>query len=243
MIITSGRSLYVVDNPTYGTNADGKVFKYILADTGAIYNFNWQHTLQSNRDPRGIAIKGDSMYITDRENYVFVYHRENRSYQTKYRLPANNADAQGITFGNDAFWIVDRSDKKVYKYPTFKTVEEVTTNYYSVTTNQTKTLSFPITTGADDVTEHTNDGRVSLSRTDTILGKHRLGLRFNVDLLAGAEIVDAYIQFTSVHSEPDPVRVEIYGHRYGHAPCFATNAGNVSLRPKTSASTSWNIPW
>ena len=91
------------------------------------------------------------------------------------------------------------------------------------------------------------DGTYDIGGTDTTGQKKQVvGLRFqDVDVPRGAEIEGAYVQFAC--DEPgknhDPFGVRIWGQASDNAGVFTTTSGDLSSRPRTSASVVWeDIP-
>jgi uncharacterized protein YjiK len=114
---------------------------------------------------------------------------------------------------------------------------------------QTSTISLPISLGSDDAEEQVA-GNVILGSVDLDLvrsgGNQIVGLRFNgITIPQNTIIVDAYIQFTAqgIHSETTSLTLE--GQATDNAVTFVNNInGNVSTRPRTTASVSWlPTPW
>ncbi|HSF16449.1 MAG TPA: Ig-like domain-containing protein, partial [Vicinamibacteria bacterium] len=70
-----------------------------------------------------------------------------------------------------------------------------------------------------------------------------VGLRFsNVEILPGATIVNAYVQFQVDEVPSNPTTLLIEGQASDNPPTFTTAAANVSSRPRTSASVAWFPP-
>jgi len=116
-----------------------------------------------------------------------------------------------------------------------------------------------ITSGANDVEQSANGFMYSSSSDIELVfddynadgtnaqGNQIIGLRFtSLGIPQGANIVSAYIQFTSDNENNDldvnPCTVSIAGHDSDNSPAYTTATNNVSNRTSTSASVSWNIP-
>ncbi|MDF2178223.1 PilC/PilY family type IV pilus protein [Aliiglaciecola sp. CAU 1673] len=67
------------------------------------------------------------------------------------------------------------------------------------------------------------------------------GLRFlNVNIPRGAAITSAYIRFTSAQLNTGGANLTFQGELVGNASTFASGSANISARPKTVSSLSWN---
>jgi len=82
---------------------------------------------------------------------------------------------------------------------------------------------------------------------DTYLGygNQTVGLRFtNVNIPTGANILNSWIQFTTDEVNTDQTDLTIQGQDDVNPTTFLESPGNVSSRPRTSASVSWSpAPW
>jgi hypothetical protein len=105
--------------------------------------------------------------------------------------------------------------------------------------------------GADDVEEQISSGEMYSNSTDLELGSdvagvngpQLVGLRFNqIDLPAGATIVDAYLEFETDESTTTATQVLIQAEATGYAAPFTSADHNLSLRPRTVQSVTWHIP-
>ncbi len=77
---------------------------------------------------------------------------------------------------------------------------------------------------------------------DSDFGYQFIGTRFRaVDIPKGAIVTKAYIQFTADDTGDDPCKMRIHGEEKDTGE-FASTAGNISSRTKTSASVLWDIP-
>ncbi len=70
-----------------------------------------------------------------------------------------------------------------------------------------------------------------------------IGMRFlGIDIPQGAAIVDAHLQFQVDESSTGPVSLEITGQAADDAQTFSSSNGDVSTRPRTTASVAWSPP-
>jgi uncharacterized protein YjiK len=110
------------------------------------------------------------------------------------------------------------------------------------------TVSIRVAASADDAEEQA-DGRVFLTSPDLELvwdgTLQTVGMRFrNVTIPRGATITRAYVQFEAFATNSATTNVTIRGQDSDDASAFTTSSGNVSSRPRTSASRSWSpVPW
>jgi len=110
------------------------------------------------------------------------------------------------------------------------------------------TLEVRVAADSDDA-EESATGSVSTASTDLELvsdqNNQTVGMRFNgISIPRGAKINTAYIQFEADALNSEPAFLTIEGEDTDHAPTFSTANGNISSRPKTSASEVWSpAPW
>lgn len=97
-----------------------------------------------------------------------------------------------------------------------------------------------------DDAEENAAGAVRLNRKNLELGENAagaqtVGLRFRtVDVPQGATIVNAYIQFFVAKAQSGPATFSFRGEANDNAAAFGPGNGNLSGRPKTTASVPWN---
>lgn len=104
-------------------------------------------------------------------------------------------------------------------------------------------VEVPIDGGMNDVEERPN-GNIYPNSSDLELvtdgGPQHVGLRFEeVGVPAGAEIVDAYLQFTVDEATAGPTDLLVRGDARADVPAFTTGAYDLSRRPTTSATVRW----
>ena len=135
----------------------------------------------------------------------------------------------------------DPEVKELLKY----TVADNTQDEENETT--TKTITFSISSGNDDVEEQ-GDGSIYSDSSDLELvhegDDQIIGLRFReINIPQGATIRSAYIQFNVDESDPtESTLLNIYAQNSDNAPAFSSNTSDVSSRTKTVATTSWDVP-
>ena len=98
---------------------------------------------------------------------------------------------------------------------------------------------------ASDDAEEDAAGNISGNTSDIELvysgTNQTVGLRFtNVTVPAGAAISGAYIQFEADEIQSEVTNLTLRGQAADNAGTFTTAAGNVSTRPRTTASVSWS---
>jgi hypothetical protein len=103
-----------------------------------------------------------------------------------------------------------------------------------------------IAAGADDA-EESAGGAVDLGSSDLELvfdgSNQTVGLRFTgVTVPPGSTIHEAWVQFQVDESNPGTIALTLEGQDADHAATFTTASGNVSSRPRTSASVAWSPP-
>ena len=106
-------------------------------------------------------------------------------------------------------------------------------------------MEFGITNGNDAVEEE-QSGNMYLDSSDLELPEDGgdiqvIGLRFlNVEIAQGANIINAYVEFTADDVEEDaPVNLIIDGELVPNAPAFVAIDNNVSDRARTTAKVEW----
>ncbi|QUM75744.1 hypothetical protein HWV00_05590 [Moritella sp. 24] len=109
-------------------------------------------------------------------------------------------------------------------------------------------LSRRIEVSSDDA-EELDTGKVRTTSSDLELvydgSDQTVGLRFNnINIPQGATIVNAYIQFQTDEVKSVETSLIIQGERSDNAELFLKDYGNISSRPRTTASVAWNPdPW
>jgi hypothetical protein len=104
-------------------------------------------------------------------------------------------------------------------------------------------LEVPVRAGADDAEERS--ASVSLTGTDLELVDdlgtvQTVGLRFtDVTVPRGATIANAYLQFAADEVQTGPASLTVAGQSADNPASFAAEAGNISSRPRTSATVAW----
>ena len=112
----------------------------------------------------------------------------------------------------------------------------------------TTTLDRLVAASRDDGEENAA-GSMFLTGTDLELvfdaDLQTVGMRFTgVDIPQGATIVNAYLQFTADEIQSELTSLTIKGQAADTAGTFTFTAGNISTRPRTTASVSWSPnPW
>jgi len=106
--------------------------------------------------------------------------------------------------------------------------------------------STKISTTTDDAEEYSS-GYMDLFNWDIDLGYNNYicGFRFqNVNIPPGAEVTNAYIQFTADEVKTNPTWLNIYGERNANAKTFFIDSRNISSRSKTNNRVDWTVnPW
>lgn len=123
----------------------------------------------------------------------------------------------------------------------------------TVTVNAASTpnsLDIRVNASSDDAEQYVDGnsaGLVDLNSSDLEMvfeaATQTVGMRFNaVSIPPGATITQAYIQFTTDETGSAGATLQVWGQASDNAPTFTSAAGNISARPKTSASVVWNPP-
>jgi hypothetical protein len=108
-----------------------------------------------------------------------------------------------------------------------------------------QTLSVPVQAGVDDAEEPagrtTDVGSGDLELIQDGAKVQTVGLRFaGVSLPAGATIMRAYVQFQTDEVTTGATSLTVVGQASDDALSFASAAGNISSRPRTSAAVAWS---
>ncbi|QUM75742.1 hypothetical protein HWV00_05580 [Moritella sp. 24] len=114
----------------------------------------------------------------------------------------------------------------------------------TVTQEGSQVLSRRIEASKDDAEER-SDGRVKRTSSDLELVYEKtvqiVGMRFNrIDIPQGATIVNAYIQFQAEEKDSVETALTIQGELSDNAGTFQSEDGDISSRPRTTASVNWN---
>jgi len=104
-----------------------------------------------------------------------------------------------------------------------------------------------VSTSSDDAEEH-EDGTVSTTSSDlelvydgTSAGQQVVGIRFaNLQIPQGAIIDEAYITFTAKDDEGYDLQLMIEAEDTDNSSAFTTDAYNITSRPRTASSITWN---
>ena len=103
--------------------------------------------------------------------------------------------------------------------------------------------------GADDAEEQNSTGQVDLASSDLelvnepFLGAQTVAMRFSgLAIPPGATVTSANVRFTVDETGSAPAGLTFRAHATDNSTAFTTATGNVSSRPKTSASAAWSPP-
>jgi hypothetical protein len=108
------------------------------------------------------------------------------------------------------------------------------------------TVERRIAAGSDDA-EESGAAKMSTNNSDIELvfdrTNQRVGLRFTaLAIPPGATVTRAYIQFTADETQNEATSLLIQGQAADNPGTFTTATGNVSSRPRTTASATWTPP-
>ncbi|MBL3655605.1 CehA/McbA family metallohydrolase [Fulvivirga sediminis] len=109
-------------------------------------------------------------------------------------------------------------------------------------------LTAQISSGKDDAEEgwstvvYNNSSDLELVYDDWLTGNQTIGLRFNqIGIPNGAEILNAYVQFTTDETSSESTQVTVKGEKSGSPQPFE-GENRISTRAVTSAQVTWAIP-
>lgn len=110
-----------------------------------------------------------------------------------------------------------------------------------------KPLQLAVRASADDAEERLVDGDIDLTSSDLEMvmedDEQLVGLRFDrVPLDQGLPIARAFLQFTVDEVDTGDCVLSIEGQAADDAPLFMDRPGDISLRPRTQAIVSWEVP-
>jgi hypothetical protein len=135
--------------------------------------------------------------------------------------------------------------------PTSTTTSTTTTTTSSTTSTTVPgavtTLEVRVAASADDAEEAIGTGKVTLNSPDLEMihdaSDQVVGMRFvGLAIPPGATIVTAWIQFTVDETDGGTPTLTLAGAATDNAPAFTTATGNVSTRPRTTATATWRPP-
>ena len=111
-------------------------------------------------------------------------------------------------------------------------------------------IAVRVSSDKDDAEERNGNGSINLYSTDLELIRdgpslQTVGIRFrNVNVPAGANILDARIQFTVDETNSGDTYLTFKGQDHDDAPSFTDTQNDISNRNTTSASVGWDVePW
>ncbi|WP_299365774.1 T9SS type A sorting domain-containing protein [Winogradskyella sp.] len=111
------------------------------------------------------------------------------------------------------------------------------------------TLTFAVQQSSDDAEEAETGGAMYLDSSDLEMvfdsfagqNNQHVGIRFaNVTIPQGANIVEAYIQFTVDETDSEQTDLTIHGELIGNSPTFTLTDFDITNRTTTTASVDWN---
>ncbi len=110
-----------------------------------------------------------------------------------------------------------------------------------------KPLQLSVRASADDAEERLVDGDIDLTSSDLEMvmedDEQLVGLRFDrVPLDQGLHIARAFLQFTVDEVDAGDCVLSIEGQAADDAPLFVDRPRDISLRPRTQAIVSWEVP-
>jgi hypothetical protein len=106
-----------------------------------------------------------------------------------------------------------------------------------------------VSQSSDDAEETTNTGVVYMTSSDLEFtrdddgnrGQQLIGMRFqNVQIPRGNTITNAYIEYETDETSSETTNLMFYGEASDNPATFTEAVNNISSRPKTSSSVSWN---
>ncbi|HBN26509.1 MAG TPA: hypothetical protein DD405_03455, partial [Desulfobacteraceae bacterium] len=116
-------------------------------------------------------------------------------------------------------------------------------------------MDFYVTSSSDDAEERNTDNLAHYDSVDLDLGRDSgadypdmaIGTRFNnIKIPRGATISRAYIEFTthSIYASQNTIQLSIHGEAAYNSARFKATSGNITSRPTTAASVTWDVdPW
>ena len=130
--------------------------------------------------------------------------------------------------------------------PVLSDTATITVNLNDVEEPSGGEVNIRVSASTDDAEERTT-GLVKLTSSDLELTFDRtdqiIGMRFNgVAVPSAVTIVNAYIQFQVDETHSDPTSLTIQAEAVDNALGFTAVTGNISSRPKTTASVAWSPP-
>ncbi len=110
-----------------------------------------------------------------------------------------------------------------------------------------ETVELTVSQSSDDAEQRVSDGTMSLTSTDLAMvnpgSEQVVGIRFqNVSIPMGATVTNAYIMFTADEKTSESTTLTIAAHNIGNAPAFTAAGYDISNRPQTGASVTWDVP-
>ncbi|MFW5443959.1 MAG: InlB B-repeat-containing protein [Methylococcaceae bacterium] len=132
---------------------------------------------------------------------------------------------------------------------TLDAAKTVTANFDLDIAVAVETLWIPIESGADDAEENVTSGGISLTSSDLELTQdgskqQKAGLRFILDIPAGATILSAAIQFTADEAHSKFTTLSVSAEATPNAVHFSNTKFDISHRTLVSKTVVWEpLPW
>ncbi len=209
----------ILDSGSGNENTDGAYLKDITCTEGAVY-----------------SVIGSSSKVNNVSKHNAMYYWEKALGSGILEIDDNRLE---LTFINENGQV--RDNFTIIK-------DDYGENCGPVTPGGETTVCRKIATGMDDAEEHLSGGYVSAFSSDLEMVYdggiyQKAGLRFtNLSIPPGAEILEAYVQFTSKQSNSSYAPLTIIGEKNPFPTDFSGGNGNISARIETSTSVDWNPP-
>jgi hypothetical protein len=168
--------------------------------------------------------------------------------------PPLNSNQEGVCAGstqscNEGTWQDDYSTVLDYE-PTEVTCDDMKDNDcdgledIDPECTETTTIWVPVTSGDDDAEELLESGKMDLSSSDLEMVEENstqtVGMRFTINIPQGANIINAYIEFTVDEADDVATTLLIEGQDDDNGPTFSSTDGDISSRTNRTAGKTWD---
>lgn len=227
-------------------------YEVVAPDPGVVSGIVWQDAnLNGNRDNSDPLVSGITVSLNNCEtgetDQLVTNASGQYSFTTEpsscYTVKVDAPDDHGFATGSGS----DVSESGITAAFALSEAGYIVKDagIYKLQIQDSGRVDVRVTSGMDDVEERSN-GWMYTNSSDLELTTdgsqvQTVGLRFNgVDIPAGATINDAYLEFEVDEVSTGTTNLAIRAEARANASAFTTAYYNVTTRPRTSASATWN---
>ncbi len=223
-------------------------------EAGKNYNLSFEAKAVANRNI-AVSFQRDGAPYTTYRWWDVALTTSSNTYSYDFTVDSTNYGATALLFhlgeSSQDVWIDNVSFREICPIEICDNgIDDdgdglVDANDDDCSTCNTSTLTSQVNATRDDGEENISTSAVSTGSTDLELvddgtSNQIIGLRFNnINILPGATIYNAYIQFETDEISSVTTNLTFWGEAHDNPFSFST-INNLSGRPKTTASVAWN---